>query len=191
MLTILKFAVLFAFTNRLWGSGWFKGNKIASVILTGIGIGTILFFEELSLLTVTISSLLGAGLYYFGRIWGHGAYFCTFNPEIRRVGEKEIGWIDAIADKFVPIEDTNTRKMKWCTIGMTLRGAYYMPLIAAISFFNINALFFVPGVFLIGFAYWIQRFQSKHMMYAQWQLPFAEVFWGFILGTLVGCAFVI
>ena len=178
--------------NRLWGSAWFSGNKIVAAPLFGTIVGAAIYLSKQDLILSGIFAAISAGLYFFGRVWSHGVYFCCFNPGLLSsdsMSKEGIGWIDAICNKIVPnvLTKSAAEKRLWGFIGMSLRGLYYVPLIASLSYFNILALPLSAFTLFIGAIYDVQYEQPQSWWIKQYQVPAAEFLTGALLGAIIAC----
>lgn len=173
--------------NRLWGSAWFKGNKIAATALFGASVGGAIYLKTDLPILAAIYAFISAALYFFGRVFGHGIYFCCFNPAMIAIGVGGQAWINKICDKIVPNVKTQTpgKIRLWGFIGMTLRGLYYVPLIASFYLINLNALYFAIVPIFIGSIYALQYYQPQSWWTKQFQVPVAEYLTGALLGGAI------
>lgn len=179
-----------AFANRLWGSAWFKGNKVMAVIAFGLTVGGSIFLVSNSYYLASFYGVLSSLLYFFGRSWGHGVFFCCFNPILLTPASHQTGspkWIVNICDKIVPnvLSKSDNIKRIWGFLGMTIRGAYYFPLIASFYFIDHTAIFLAFGSLQIGAIYDMQYYQPRSWWTLQRQVPVAEYLVGGWLGLLI------
>lgn len=188
---ILIFLILgCGFANRIWGSAWFKGNKETAVFLFGLVISFALYFYGLSWQKSGMAGLATEVLFFFGRIWSHGVYFCCFNPVLLTPASMAIEgeqWINRICNLLVPdiFKKSNNAKRLWGFIGMSLRGIYYIPLIASFCYLNLCSLYLSIGTIFIGCIYTAQYWQPQNWWNKQMQVPVAEFLTGALLGFLI------
>lgn len=166
----------------MWGGGWFSGNKIVAPIIAGAAFAGALVIQHQPWLNVGIGGVLSALLFWFGRIWTLSKWFTVFNPTLVST-DKGIGWINFFT-KFAKSPRLSG------FIGMTLRGIFFAPLIAAIGYLNPHAYFYAAGSLLMGVVYGLQYYQSQKMWFAQDQLPAAECGYGGVLGLFSGLGLV-
>lgn len=186
--------IWFSLANRIWGSAWFVGNKYIATALSGIATGLSIYLKTYNGGLAAIYAPLTALLYYFGRVWGHGIYFCCFNPALMTLndpnGDKGVAWINVICNKIIEnVQTASPLKVRlWGLIGMTLRGLYYAPLILSFYFFNSLAFYLAPAILLIGPIYFLQYYQSQSWWQKQMQVAVAECLVGALIGLLIAVA---
>lgn len=185
---------IYAFINRLWGSGWFTGNKVVATILSVVVMIGAIYLTGHGLENALILGSISGALYMFGRAFGFDVYFCCFNPSLFNRTEIDAGkgmkWISNICDKIVPgttNQSSDVRKRTWGFVGMTWRGFYHLPQILVLEYIN-PAAYLVLSIFVLvhGLVYAVQYYLPQSWWIKQRQIPIAEYTFGAVLGLLRG-----
>ena len=163
----------FALAYHCWGAGWFIGCKEAGCVIAGLASGLAVFLHGEALLFSAAAVVIGALLFWFGRLWALSWLFPIFNPALAAASVPGAGgWIQKIVG-------TNY------FLGWMLRGLYFLPLIVVFAYAHPLTAIAVPLVLpLYAGAYWVQKFQPKSWWIKQWQLPAAEIMAGASIGLI-------
>lgn len=183
-------SLIFAILNALRGSGFWKNDpaKLIDYLLSRpfwmvlMTCATVVYanYHHYSISALIYISVVMLTFLEIGFCLGWGKYLNIAYPKMIYAAEDEVKIIDWITTKLYRQPVTEKEFSNWCFIAFFFRSMLFYPLFAALSFYNIHALYYGTAVVLMPVIYW-----CRHFVPAKYSVRCAEFIFGGLLGLLI------